>query len=306
MIDSGGFPAWQAHDGNATDTMSSPRLRPPNRLYDAYLIDLDGTVYRGERLLPGAGETLQRLRGMGRRLVFLTNEAARRREDFVEKLAGMGVRADREEILSSTMALVAFLNETLPGGRLFVIGASSLHRELAEAGFELSEAPGRIQAVIASNDYEFDYRKLRIAYEAIQEGAALYATNPDRTAPLAGGGEAPDTGPIIAAIEAASNHPLDAMVGKPSGAMAKAALRLAGVPVAGCLLVGDNLETDIRMGVENGIPTALVLGGVTSASALKGASIQPDFVLGSLIDLIAPGSDWEAQERSPSGQGAQA
>lgn len=266
--------------------MNSPTVKLPTRLYQAYLVDLDGTVYRGERLLPGAGETLQRLRELGRKIVFLTNEAARRREEFVEKLAGMGVQAEAGEIVNSTMAVVAYLNERIPGGRIYVIGPETLQRELEEAGFELSERPGRIQAVIASNDYEFEYRKLRIAFQAIREGAALYATNPDQTIPLEDGSEEPDTGPIIAAIEACSQHKLDAMLGKPSPWMAQAALRLVQLPANECLLVGDNLETDIRMGVENGIPSALVLGGVSKGATIQSDGIQPDFILHELNDLL--------------------
>ena len=125
-----------------------------------------------------------------------------------------------------------------------------------------------------------------VGFQALRRGARFLATNADTTYPLADGVEEPDTGATIAALEACTRHRLDVMVGKPSTYMAQAALQLLSLPAEDCLLVGDNLETDIRMGRAAGIPTALALTGITREAHLSGAQIQPDFTLENLTELL--------------------
>jgi NagD protein len=272
---------------------------PPDHLYDAYLIDLDGTVYLGgERLLPGALETLERLRntsvqtfaaqpaGQARRVIFLTNEASRPRSFFAGRLQHLGIPAEPVDILNASAALVELLRSRLPGGRLFVIGESPLEAELEAAGFCLVDDPRLVQAVIASNDHSFDSRKLKMAFDAIRLGALFFATNADRALLLPDGTLEPDAAPVIAAIEACTGHPLDELAGKPATWMAEAALRQLGLPPDHCLVVGDNLETDIAMGVRAGIPAALVLSGVSSQADLAVSPVQPAYVIRDLSELI--------------------
>jgi HAD superfamily hydrolase (TIGR01450 family) len=223
---------------------------------------------------------------MRRRVIFLTNEASQTRQHFAKKLEELGLSTPSIEIINPTTALIGYLHQQFPNGRLFVIGEPSLCIELQQAGFHLYDEPDQVEVVIASNDHHFDYRKLKIAFDAIRAGATFLATNADRTIPITGGGEEPDTAPIIAAIEACTNHPLDVLIGKPSLFMAEAALELAQTPAQGCLLVGDNLETDIQMGLNAGMKTALVLTGVASESQDVSSQIQPDFTIRQLADLL--------------------
>jgi NagD protein len=176
----------------------------------------------------------------------------------------------------------------MPGARLFVIGEPPLLEELVAAGYRLTTDAARTDAVIAAFDRTFDYAKLQTAFDAIRAGARFFATNADRFCPVPGGGQ-PDAAAVIAAVEACTGIKVEMVAGKPSPRMAEAALAAAGVPAADCLLVGDRLETDIRMGVEAGMATALVLTGATRREDLEGKEIRPDFILESLRELAAIG-----------------
>ncbi len=274
--------------------MSAPtpdRLRRPAILYDGYIFDLDGTVYLGETLLPGALTALSTLRRLGKRVVFLSNNPTHTRQDYAAKLTRLGLPTAAEDIIHSSTVMVAFLQKRMPGARLFVVGEEPLCRELAAAGFQLTQQPGQIDAVIASFDRTFAYWKLQTAFDAIRLGAAFFATNGDRYCPVPvtpatpTGGQ-PDAAAIIAAIEACTNVRVQAIVGKPSPHMAAAILDILNLPPHRCLITGDRLETDIAMGMAAGMDTALTLTGATALTALATADQQPTYVVRSLIELI--------------------
>lgn len=284
MIDSCSVSNKAIMEHNTLPTSQPTNVSIP--LYDVYLIDLDGTVYLGDHLLPTARQAILELRHLERRVIFITNEASMPPEGFAERLETFGIPTSPQDIISSSSALIDFLNQRMPGARLFAIGEPTFCSQLQMAGFQLVENPAGVEAVIASHDHGFDYRKLQVAFDAIRNGAAFYATNADRTLPLPGGGEEPDALPIIAAIEACTEHPLDEMVGKPSIHMANAALRLTGASPDRCLLVGDNPETDILMGLNAGMDTALVLTGVAALGKPIPPHIQPRYVIQQLVEVV--------------------
>ena len=257
----------------------------PQRLYAGYLFDLDGTVYLGDALLPTAGTTLVALRARGARTIFISNNPTHSRAEYAARLTRLGVPTPEENILTSSMVLVQFLQHRMPGARLFVVGEDPLCVELRKAGFELTEDARRIDAVITSFDRTFVYPKLQIAFDAIRAGAHFFATNADRFCPVPGGGE-PDAAAIIAAIEACTNTQVEAVVGKPSQYMIEAALNLLKLPAGECLMTGDRLETDVRMGLDAGMSAALVMTGATSEVALAASSFKPTYVLRQLGDLL--------------------
>ena len=185
--------------------------------------------------------------------------------------------------------MVTFLQRRLPGATLFVVGEPSLERELVDAGFTLSERAADIDAVIASFDRTFVYRKLQVAFDAIRAGARFFATNGDRYCPVPGGGE-PDAAAMIAAIEACTNTTVEAIVGKPSRFMAEAVLALVDVPAQRCLMTGDRLETDVLMALNAGMAGALTLTGATRPEHLEAATIVPTYVLSQLADLLPEAS----------------
>jgi arabinose operon protein AraL len=269
--------------------MNPPKSHLPSQLYDAYIFDLDGTVYLGDTLLPTAGETLTHLREMGKRTVFLSNNPTHTRYDYAAKLTRLGLPTPAEDIINSSVVMVDFLRHHLPKARLFVVGEEPLQAELRAAGFELTDDARHIDAVIASFDRTFVYRKLQIAFDAIRAGARFFATNADRYCPVPGGGE-PDAAAIIAAIEACTNTKIEAVVGKPSAHMADAVLHLLDLPPGRCVMTGDRLETDVQMGLNSGMSAALTLTGATSEADLAASSIRPTYVLRQLGDLL-PQSD---------------
>jgi HAD superfamily hydrolase (TIGR01450 family) len=253
--------------------------------YDGYIFDLDGTIYLGEILLPGAVELLAALRAEGRRVAFLSNNPTKTREQYVTKLRGMGVQAELAEVVNSSHVMVQWLLEHAPGATLFVCGEAPLIGELQAAGFPMSERAGAIDIVVASFDRTFVYHKLQVAFDAIRAGARLVATNPDRFCPVPGGGE-PDAAAIIAAIEACTNTRCEVNVGKPSPIMARTVSAMLGLPPERCIMVGDRLATDIAMGANAGMATALVLTGDSSRADLPAAPAQPTYVIEGLLELL--------------------
>lgn len=255
------------------------------QIFPGYLFDLDGTIYLGDALLPTVRETLVELGDQGAQIIFISNNPTQTRSECARKLTRLGIPTREDTILISTQVMVDFLCRRMPGGRLFVIGEEPLCQELRRAGFVLTDQPGEIQAVIASFDRTFTYNKLQIAFNAIRLGASFFATNPDRYCPIPGGGE-PDCAAVIAAIEACTGTQVEAVVGKPSRYIIESALKLIGLPTRDCLVTGDRLETDVKMGLDAGMAAALVLTGATSEVALSVSTIQPTFVLHQLKDLL--------------------
>ncbi len=257
----------------------------PTRLYDGYVFDLDGTTYLGEVLLPTAGETITRLRSLGKRTLFLSNNPTHTRKEYAARLTRLGLPTTVDEVIHSSLVMVNFLQRRMPGARLFVAGEEPLKSELTAAGFTLSEEPGQIDAVIASFDRTFTYHKLQVAFDAIRAGARFFATNGDRYCPVPGGGQ-PDAASIIAAFEACTATQVEAIVGKPSRYTIEAILDLLRLPAERCVMTGDRLETDVAMALNASMAGALVLTGATNSDMLAASSIRPTYVLERLGDLL--------------------
>ncbi|MCB9418229.1 MAG: HAD-IIA family hydrolase [Ardenticatenaceae bacterium] len=255
------------------------------KFYDAYIFDLDGTVYLGDALLPSAGETITRLREMGKRTVFLSNNPTKTREAYAAKLTKLGLPTPETDVINSSYVMIDFLKRRLSEARLFVVGETSLCSELERAGFEITDDARRVDAVIASFDRTFVYQKLQVAFDAVRGGARFFATNADRYCPVPGGGE-PDAAAMIAAIEACTNTKVEAVVGKPSAYMAEAILSLLAMSPKQCVITGDRLETDVLMGLQAGMAGALTLTGATDGAALAASEIKPTYVLRQLSDLL--------------------
>ncbi len=249
-----------------------------------YLLDLDGTVYLSDQLIPGAAETIATLRARGRRVVFLTNKPLYSRADYAQKLTRLGIPATENDVINSSFVLARYLAQASPGARVYAIGEPPLLGELEEAGLSLCDDPQRIEYVIAAFDRTFTYEKLNIGFQAIKRGAHFVATNPDRTCPVEGG-EIPDAAAIIAALEATTGRKVEAVAGKPSSVIVSVAIDRLGVSRDGCAMVGDRLETDMRMARDAGLTAILTLSGVTSRADLGGSKIEPDYVIKSIADL---------------------
>lgn len=262
---------------------------------DGFVFDLDGTVYLGDAALPGAVETIRSLRAAGKRTLFVTNKPLQPREAYASKLSGLGIPTTAEEIITSGFVLGYYLAQHHPGLRLYVIGEPALKAELRGHGLILVDElldqdektviqPQGIDAVVVAFDRTLEYRKLNTAYQALVQGATFFATNADKTCPMPGGG-IPDAGATIAALQHLSNRSLDLLAGKPSALMMEVVLSRLGLQPQQCLMVGDRLETDMLMGREAGMQTALVLTGAATRTELAQQETAPDYVLNSIGDI---------------------
>lgn len=248
------------------------------------IFDLDGTVYLSDQLIPGAREAIETLRHRSYPVVFVSNKPLESRADYAAKLTRLGIPTPRDEVINSSLVLVRYLSREMPGTTVFAVGEPPLLEELAAASFRLSEDPDEIDVVVASFDRTFDYHKLNVAFQALRRGARFFATNADATCPVAGG-EIPDAGAVIGALEGCSKRQLELVVGKPSPLIVEVALEQLGRSASECLMVGDRVETDMLMGHRAGMATALVLTGVTQRADLAHAPVQPDYVLESIAQV---------------------
>ena len=269
---------------------STVELVAPDVFFDAYLFDLDGTIYLGNELLPGARELIENLRGRGAKTVFLSNNPTRDPEMYVRKLTGLGIAVRREEIINTVVTTVLWLKQHHPDATVFPIAEPPLIKALLAAGIRLSENPSEIDLVIASYDRGFTYRKLQIAFDALwqRDHVQLITTNPDRYCPFPGGKGEPDAAAIVAAIEASTGVSCVANMGKPDRIMIDTVVAHLGVEPESTVMVGDRLETDIRMAVNAGMRSALVLTGDSQLADVEKTAPQfrPTFVIRGVEDLL--------------------
>ena len=257
--------------------------------YRGYSFDLDGTIYLGERAIPGAPGTVRALRGAGCRVVFISNKPLEPRERYAEKLTRLGIPAEPVDVLTSGHVLGRWLAAEAPGARVFVVGEPPLLAELAAFGLHITNDTAYSEEadfVVAVFDRTFDYAKLNTAFQALRRGARFVATNADRTCPVEGG-EIPDAAAVIGAIEGCTGLKVELVAGKPSSLIIEAGLaRMGGLRPEQCLVVGDRLETDVVMAQRAGAASALVLTGVTRRESLSSSPVQPDYVLESVVELV--------------------
>ncbi len=271
-------------------------LRSPDRLYEGYVFDLDGTIYLGDELLPGAKRLIPKLRELEKRVMFLSNNPTRDPQMYVDKLTKLGLQTEVSEIVNTVATMTRWLLQNHPDAVVFPIGEEPLKRSLREAGIKTSEKAEEIDFVIASYDRTFEYRKLQIAFDAIwyHKRARLITTNPDRYCPFPGGRGEPDAAAIVGAIEACTGARCEANVGKPDPIMLDTVMDILGLDAKDCIMTGDRLYTDIRMALDAGMPCAVVLTGETTSESLENEPPEnkPTYVL-DRIDRLMPPRMWE-------------
>ena len=270
--------------------------RSPERLYDGYVFDLDGTIYLGDELLPGARRLVLTLRELDRRVVFLSNNPTKDPGMYAEKLTRLGLETSPAEIVNPVVTMTRWLLRSHPNATVFPIAEEPLKEALREAGIKTSERAEEIDIVIASYDRGFDYRKLQIAFDAIwfHGRAMLVTTNPDRYCPLPGGRGEPDAAAIVGAIEGCTGAKCEVNVGKPDPVMLETVVELFGLDVQNCVMTGDRLYTDIRMALDAGMPSAAVLTGETTPEMLAAEppGSRPTYAL-DRIDRLIPERLWK-------------
>lgn len=239
------------------------------------IIDMDGVLYRGTRAVPGTSDFVEFLRERGITFVLATNNSTQTPQQYVDKLAGMGVTIYADEVLTSAQATAGYLSSIAPPGtRVFVIGQDGLWTALREAGFDLVEEDA--EYVVAGMDFTICYERLAQGTLQIRAGAQFIGTNPDLTFPSERG-ILPGAGSLLALLEVACNVK-PTVIGKPGVAMMEQALARMDAEPAQTAMLGDRLETDILAGQRANLLTLLVLSGVTDHALLAQSAIQPDLV----------------------------
>jgi NagD protein len=264
---------------------------------EGFIFDLDGTLYLGEQALPYAVETIWAIREQGKQALFVSNKPLEPRQSYAAKLTRLGIPARPEEVITSGYVLGYHLAQNYPNLAYYVVGEENLKTEMREFGLKVLEEyweqdekeviqPVGVEAVVVAFDRTLDYRKLNTAYQALVRGARFFATNPDKTCPMPGGG-IPDAGATLAALEHLTGRKVELLAGKPSRLMMEVAMQHLGLPAERCLMTGDRLETDVRMGKEAGMYAAVVLTGASARQQAEQAVPAPDLILENLGELLA-------------------
>jgi HAD superfamily hydrolase (TIGR01450 family) len=231
-----------------------------------FLLDMDGTFYLDDTLLPGALEFLALCRATGRQFAFLTNNSSKSKADYLAKLTRLGADVTEHDIFTSGDATLLYLAENGFSKDILLIGTPSLEAQFAAEGYTVRAAKPR--AVVLGFDTTITYNKLRLLCDAVRAGLPYIATHPDYNCPVAGG-FVPDIGAVIAFVKASTGRDPDAVIGKPNAYIARAAAHKYGVSLEDVCMVGDRLYTDIALGA-CGCGTALVLCGETTPEVISG------------------------------------
>lgn len=254
--------------------------------FDGLLIDLDGVVWIGREMVPGAVEALSSLLGAGKEIVFVTNNSVKQPAAYAARLRDAGIDIPDDRVLTGGAATARLVAERIgASGTAFVIGAPGFKETVAAAGLELldGEAAQSADAVVVSAHREFDYTELLTATRALQGGAALFGTSRDPTLPMPGGAW-PGTGATLAAVETASGKHAET-AGKPEAYLFDQARAL--MPEADRVaMVGDRIASDIEGGRRAGLITVLVLTGAGTRAEAEAATPPPDHVIDDLPALL--------------------
>jgi NagD protein len=247
----------------------------------SYVLDMDGVIYRGNQLVPGAREFIERLQAGGHRFLFLTNNSQRTPRDFPRTLERLGLNVGEEHYFTSALATAAFLQSQKPGGSAFVIGEAGLTHALYQAGYSITDV--NPDYVVLGDTPSYDYAKIVQAVKFVMAGARFIATNSDVTGPQEEGIH-PACGALAAPIERATGRQAY-YIGKPNPLMMREALRRLDAHAEDSVMIGDRMDTDILSGLGAGMHTVLVLTGVTTRADLRKFSYQPNEVVETLADL---------------------
>ncbi|MBY0230445.1 MAG: HAD-IIA family hydrolase [Gemmataceae bacterium] len=246
-----------------------------------FLIDMDGVIYRGAHLIPGADRFISGLRDAGTPFLFLTNNSQRTRRDVATKLQRLGIDAEEEHVFTCAMATARFLARQKPNGTAFVIGEGGLLNALHLNGYSVVDRDP--DYVVVGEGRTLNFEMAEAALGMIRGGAKLVATNLDPNCPTATGTR-PGCGAVVALLEAAAGVKAFS-VGKPSPVMLRAARKELGLTTDETFVIGDTMETDILGGVQLGFKTVLVLSGGTRREHLPNYAYRPDKVAESLAEL---------------------
>jgi len=247
------------------------------------MLDMDGTIYLGEKLLPGARETFDHFENAGLQYLILTNNSSKHRGQYGEKLRRLGLDISDEKIFTSGEATAIYLQRDRPNAQVYLVGTPALEEEFAARGFILDH--DRPEVAVLGFDTTLTYDKLWRLCDLVRDGIPYVATHPDFNCPVEGG-FMPDIGAMIAFVEASTGRRPDVVIGKPNPPIVEAVQEKTGLPLEAICMVGDRLYTDVALGAA-GIKTILTLSGEATLEDLRTSPNQPDAVIDNLADLAA-------------------
>jgi HAD superfamily hydrolase (TIGR01450 family) len=264
--------------------------------YDAFLVDLDGVVWRGDEAIAGASDAIRALRESDKHVVFVTNNASRSPRDYAAKLMRMRIPTEPADIISSAHAVIEQLRAIglKPGDRVHVCGTAALAQFIAGQRFAATDETHDVRALVVAWNPKMVMDDIRRAADVARSGVPFIGANRDATYPTEDG-LLPGSGAIIAAIEVASGRTAT-IVGKPEPKLFRVALERAGSDPARTLVVGDRADSDVSGAKAAGLPVALVLTGVTAERDLPSLVVRPDYIVSSIAEIATSGGAVESGE----------
>lgn len=250
--------------------------------FKCYLLDMDGTLYLGGKLIDGAAQAVAEMRRRGR-VLFLTNNSSASRASYALRLRALGIDAVKDDVFTAGNAAISLLNERFAGQRVYLLGTDVLKEEFREGGINLTE--NNPQVVVVGFDTSLTYDKLSKTCAFVRDGLPFIATHPDFNCPVLNG-YIPDVGSFLALIEASSNRRPDFICGKPYSVMAKALKAAADFKADEAVVVGDRLYTDMQFAANNGFCSVLVLSGEADKKSLEKSGLKVDRVIDSIADFF--------------------
>ncbi len=249
---------------------------------EGFIIDMDGVIYHGNKLLPGIPDFIAWLEKEGKKYLFLTNSSERTPKELQEKLKRLGLSVGVDHFYTSALATASFLANQKPNGSAYIIGDAGLIHALYSINYTVNNV--NPDYVVVGETHSYNFEKIEIALNLVMRGAKLIGTNSDVSGPIEVG-ITPSTKALIAPIEIASGKKAY-FVGKPNPLMMRSALKRLGVRREDAIVIGDRMDTDIRCGLESEIDTLLVLSGITSREEIDNYPYCPHYVLNGIADLV--------------------
>lgn len=247
-----------------------------------FIIDMDGVIYHGNKLLRGVNEFVSWMESSGKKYLFLTNSSERTPKELHEKLKRLGINVNEDHFYTSALATASFLASQKPDGSAYIIGDAGLIHALYSVGYTINNV--NPDYVIVGDTHGYNFEKIELAVNLVLKGARLIGTNPDVSGPVETG-ITPSTKALISPIEIAAGKKAY-FVGKPNPLMMRIALKKLGTKREDTIVIGDRMDTDIRCGLESEIDTLLVLSGITSREDIDKFPYSPHYVLNGVFDLI--------------------
>ena len=255
-----------------------------------FLLDMDGTLYLGDDVFPGAVDFIHSISETGRKFIYLTNNSSRAGVDYITRLRKLGFPCEAENVFTSGMATGEYLNQNHPGAKVYLAGTKAFYRELQSYGIDLvNDENGHtdvreVDVVVQGFDTELTYEKLDLACHFLRRGATFIAANPDWVCPMPADEVLPDCGSICALLTASSGVKPN-FIGKPNRNMIDVISKMTGIPNEQICAVGDRLYTDIAVAKNAGSVSVCVLSGESSEADIAASEVKPDYVLKDVAEI---------------------